>query len=112
MVAYDDDISAAGSILSLKYCWDTLCKLGPKFGYFSEPTKSWLIVRSDCSGKAFRIFKHTNIQLITRGKKHLGAALGTSQFRDDYTMEKLNKWVEKLHVLSEIAKIEPHTAYT
>ena len=27
-------------------------------------------------------------------------------------MEKINKWVEELHVLSEIAKIEPQAAYT
>ena len=27
-------------------------------------------------------------------------------------MEKINKWVEELHVLSEIAKIEPQVAYT
>ena len=26
--------------------------------------------------------------------------------------KKINKWVEKLHVLSEIAKIEPQVAYT
>ena len=27
-------------------------------------------------------------------------------------MEKINKWVEDLYVLSEIAKIEPQAAYT
>ena len=40
MVAYADDSSATGSISSLKYWWDTLCELGPKFGYFPEPKKS------------------------------------------------------------------------
>ena len=34
------------------------------------------------------------------------------QFRDEYIMEKINKWVEELHVLSEIAKIEPPAANT
>ena len=38
MVAYTDDFSAAGSPSSWKYWWDTLCKFGPKFGYFPEPT--------------------------------------------------------------------------
>ena len=47
MVAYADDFSAAGLISSLKYWWHTLRKLGPKYGYFPEPTKSWLIVKSD-----------------------------------------------------------------
>ena len=40
MVAYIDDFSAAGSISSLKYWWDTLCELDPKSGYFPEPKKS------------------------------------------------------------------------
>ena len=34
MVAYADDFSAADSISSLKDWLDTLCELGPKFGYF------------------------------------------------------------------------------
>ena len=34
MGAYADNFSAAGSISSLKYWWDTLSELGPKFGYF------------------------------------------------------------------------------
>ena len=38
MVVYVDHFYAAGSILSLKYWRDTLCELGPKFDYFSEPT--------------------------------------------------------------------------
>ena len=32
IVAYADYFSAAGSISSLKYWWDTLCELGPKSG--------------------------------------------------------------------------------
>ena len=79
MVAYAHDFSAGGSISSLK-CWcDTLCELDPKFGHFPEPTKSWLIVKSDCPDKAIHIFKDTNIQITIQGKRHLGAALGTNQ---------------------------------
>ena len=47
MAAYADDLTAAGSLESLKCWWDTLCKLGPKFGYYPQATKSWLIVKSD-----------------------------------------------------------------
>ena len=39
MEGYADDFSTAASISSLKHWWDTLCELGPKFGYFPEPTK-------------------------------------------------------------------------
>ena len=89
-----------------------MCELGPKFGYFPEPKKSWLIVKSDCFDKAIHVFNDTNIQITTQGRRHLGAALGTSQFRNEYIMEKMNKWVEELHVLSEIAKIDPHKLRT
>ena len=88
-----------------------MCELGPTFGYFPEPIKSWLIVKSDCFDKAIHVFDDTNVQ-ITQSRRHLGAALDTSRFRNEYIMEKVNKWVEELHVLSEIAKIEPQTAYT
>ena len=87
-----------------------MCELGPKFGYFPEPKKSWLIVKSDCFDKAIHVFNDTNIQITTQGRRHLGVVLGTSQFRNEYIMEKINKWVEELHVLSEIAKIEPQAA--
>ena len=90
MVAYADDFSVAGSILSLKYWWDTFCELGPKFGYFPEPKKSWLIIKSDCFAKAIHMFNDTNIQITTQGRRHLGPALGTSQFRNEYIMEKIN----------------------
>ena len=109
MVAYADDFSAAGSILSLKYWWDTLCELGPKFGYFPEP---WVIEKSNCYDKAIHIFKYTYIQIKAQAKRHLDAALSTSQFRDKYVMEKINKLVEELYVLCGIAKIEPQDAYT
>ena len=55
MVAYADDFSAADSISSLKDWLNTLCELGPKFGYFHESTKSWLIVKCDCSDCSIQI---------------------------------------------------------
>ena len=91
---------------------DTFCELGPKFGYFPEPSKLWLIVKSNCSDKAVHMLKDANIQITTQGKRHLGAALVTRQCRDVYIMEKINKWIEEPHILSKIAKIEPQAAYT
>ena len=45
----------------------------------------------------FQAVKDTNIQITTQGKRNLGAALGTSQFRDEYIMGKINEWVEEFH---------------
>ena len=42
--------------------------------------------------------KDTNIQIATQDKRNLGAAHGTSQYRDEYIMGKINEWVEELHI--------------
>ena len=37
MVAFADDFSAAGKLISLLLWWTTLLEIGPKFGYYPEP---------------------------------------------------------------------------
>ena len=73
---------------------------------FLSLINSWLIIKSDCFFKAIHIFNNTNVQITAQGRRHLGAALGTGQLRNEYIFEKINKCVEELHVLSEIAKLE------
>ena len=50
--AYADDLTAAETNVHLRNCWDTLCRLGPKFSYFPEGSKSWLIVKEKIVQKA------------------------------------------------------------
>ena len=40
-----DDFSVAGNLNSIKDYWDKLTAIGPKYGYFPKPTKSYLIVK-------------------------------------------------------------------
>ena len=44
-VDFADDFSAAGSLNSIKDYWDTFTAIGPKYGFFSKPAKSYLIVK-------------------------------------------------------------------
>ena len=44
-VVFADDFSVAGSLNSIKDYWDKLTAIGPKYGYFPKPTKSYLIVK-------------------------------------------------------------------
>jgi len=46
-VAYADDLTAGGKISDLKVWWDKLRTIGPKFGYFPQAEKSYLIVKQD-----------------------------------------------------------------
>ena len=47
MVAYADDFTAGATVKDVKYWWETLCELGPKFGYYHEASKTWLIVKNE-----------------------------------------------------------------
>ena len=44
-VVFSDNFSVAGSLNSIKDYWDKLTAIGPKYGYFPKPTKSYLIVK-------------------------------------------------------------------
>ncbi len=41
-----DDASGSGTIFSLRQWWDQINILGPKFGYFPNPSKTWLLAKS------------------------------------------------------------------
>ena len=44
---YADNATAAGKISSLKKWWDKLSSIGPSYGYFVNPAKSWLVTKDD-----------------------------------------------------------------
>ena len=44
---YADDAAAGGLLTDLYEWWDQLCKLGPLFGYFVNPSKTLIIVKED-----------------------------------------------------------------
>ena len=62
--------------------------------------------------QAERIFDGTGIQITSEGRKHLGAAIGTDEFKNSYVAEKIDNWKKLLTTLSKIAKTEPHMAYS
>ena len=43
--AYADDLTGSGKIDELKVWWDKVINLGPYIGYYTKPSKSWLIVK-------------------------------------------------------------------
>ena len=95
----------------------TVLFYGKCIGYRANPSKSWLIVKKDQEERANRVFKNTNsdpsagLNITTNGRKHLGAALGTEEFKNEYIDNKIEQWSEEIKVLANIAKTEPHLAY-
>ena len=58
------------------------------------------------------MFANTAINFTTTGKRHLGAALGNKTFKDEYVKDKVVEWCKEIKKLSEIAKTQPHAAFS
>ena len=86
--------------------------LGPKFGYYPEASKSWLIVKEKAKQRAFTVFKDTAIKITTEGQRHLGAVIGSSKYKREYVQNKIDELINEIKVLSMIAKTEPQAAYS
>ena len=109
--AYADDLAGCGTIDQLKTWWDRIIKYGPYLGYQAKPSKSWLIVKSEHEEYARGIFVGTGLRITTSGKRHLGAVVGTEDFKNEYVAEKVDRWIEELVELEKIARVDPHIAY-
>ena len=51
----------------------------------------------------------TGVQVTVEGKRHLGAALGSRLFTEQYVSEKVDSWSCCIAKLSDI--VHPHAAY-
>ena len=110
VLAYVDDFSATGKRDDLRKWWDTLIIIGPKFGYYLEPIKTWLVVKPYRSQRTTKVFSGTNIKITNKGHRYLGRTVGTEILRYLYG-RKVIEWINLLEVLSKIAVVEPQAAY-
>ena len=53
------------------------------------------------------MFKETNINFITEGKRYLGVAVGSKNFCDEYASGKVSDWCDELDRVSEIQSVNP-----
>ncbi|KAG0730284.1 hypothetical protein GWK47_028536 [Chionoecetes opilio] len=111
-VAYADDLTGAGKISELRKWWDLVKKNGPTIGYTPNATKSILIVKPEHYEIGMRLFRDSGVTVTKDGQRHLGAVIGTPEFKQKYVEEKVSEWVKEVGVLSDIAKTEPHAAYS
>ena len=52
------------------------------------------------------------MQIITEGKRHLGASLGSTKYKEEYLSSKVDEWIAQPQILSQIAKTQPQAAYS
>ena len=66
-VWYVNDATAIGSLQYLKCWWDTLIAKSPSYGYFVNPSKSWLVVKKGLISDASNVFGDSNINITAHG---------------------------------------------
>ena len=59
---------------------------------------------------ARRLFDNDGVNITTDGHKHIGAALGSQSFKEEYVKKKVDCWVKDINNLTEIAQEEPQAA--
>ena len=110
-VWFADDAASAGTIQKLYEWYNILVVEGKKYGYFVNGMKSWLIVKSEQIGELARSLFGDTVNITTEGKRHLGAVIGSEEYKKEYCDELVNNWVNELNVLSDFATTQPHAAY-
>ena len=109
---FADDSAASGSIEHLRKFWENIVETGSDYGYHPNSNKSVLVVKSvENLAEARRIFDGTNIRITCDGERHLGAVVGSQEFKTKFVEEKVNKWVKDVKKLSVFASEDPQVAY-
>ena len=110
-VWYADDATEASTVRGLRLWWKELADRGPSFGYNPNASKTYLIVKPDHVELAKTQFADTDVAITTYGKRHLGAALGSKTFTEEYVHNKVQKWTTDIINLAGVATTQPHAAY-
>ena len=105
------DATVASTCQRLGAWWDDLVARGPSFGYYPKASKTFLVVKEEYAEEAERAFADTSVNITTQGKRHLGAAIGSMAFRDEFVSEKVKRWCKEVELLSQVALSHPHAAF-
>ena len=89
-----DDAASASKIEELHKWYLCLEQVGLQHGYYVNRPKSWLIVKSpEVADKAKAIFGDI-VNITIEGKRHLGAIIGSENYKKEYCEEKVNTWIK------------------
>ena len=66
-----------------------MARLGPSFGYHPNALKTYLVVKQNYEEVVRQIFSDTDVCITTQVKRHLGAALGSKTFTEEYVSDKV-----------------------
>ena len=81
------------------------------FGYFPNTKKCWLTIKPEREQAARKVFRDTAINVTIEGDKHLGAALGSRSFLEEYVGEKVDELVNEVTKLADFTISQPQASY-
>ena len=58
-----------------------LLEIGPEFGLFPGPIRSWLIRKFETYALGKKLFTNTKVKITISGKNYLGSVLGKVTFK-------------------------------
>ena len=109
-VWFADDSIVAAKLANLYDWWVHLNRIGPMYGYFPHAPKTVLMLKSPKDVQRARDMFGPHVKITTDGKRYVGEAIGTKQFKQKYIQEKVNKWLQDVNELAKIAEEEPQAA--
>ena len=69
------------------------------------------MTKADTEETARSIFEETAVNITTEGRKHLGAALGSRSYLEQYVNDKVEDWVRQVTKLAAFALSQPQACY-
>lgn len=54
---------------------------------------------------AENIFKDTDIKTTTEGRRHIGATIGTQEFKNNFVVQKVEEWVAEIKVITYFTRV-------
>jgi hypothetical protein len=107
---YADDAQASGQLIQLRIWWDLIVSKGSGYGYHANSSKTILIVKPERVEDAKILFGDTDI-VLSDGARDLGAAIGSTSFKEKYVSKKISTWCSQIESLSKIAISSPQAAH-
>ena len=106
---YADDGGGGGTLDQLLKWWTDVQEIGPNFGYYPKPSKTWLIVKPKYLKRAKDMFP--GISITDQGHKYLGSYIGSESGKAEFMKCQVDEWIRDVAALAKIAKTEPQLAY-
>ena len=68
---------------------------GTSYGYNPKASKSYLIVKNQMMlQRAEEAFAGEGIQITAEGERHIGAPLGSEEFKSEFVSRKVTNWTK------------------